>query len=433
MFIKRLFHRGVNFLTEPHLSQGRGYIHAAQNHILTMLTTGALMWAYAIVGLVCIPDSPVGVVGLIASAVHLVSPLLYRFVPSPLFNASVMLGAGMLHQGTFAYYTGGFMGRIIIWFGILPFLGAIIAGTRGAVLWFLITTLGTGTFFALHLAGHPFPDLISDTGRIVAQAFIAFGWIGLSSLLSFAYLYQQGLHEKRLNKQKANVETLFRILFHDLGNPLSLLQMAMENLRLDKTPERQERSLAIASRAVLNMVEITENVRRMYAVNSVDGKLQCDWVELAPLVEKLRDIFQRQLQDKAIELTYCPQTVARTRLWVEPKSFVNQVLANIVSNAIKFSHEGSRIELQVSEKTPGKIELAVCDQGLGMPEDILRHLFSEEVQTSRPGTRGERGSGFGMPLMKTFVERYDGEVRVRTSTTAPSGTQFILQLKGKLT
>lgn len=405
-----------------------GTVHT---HLLTVITTGALMWAYAFIAYFTIDNPWPARVGFTASIVHLFSPFLYRFNTHALLNASVLLFAGLLHQSTFSYFTGGFMDRIIIWFGILPFLGAIIAGKKGAIMWCLITLFASGSFLLLHLNGHSFPNLISDTGRLFSQISIVFGWIFLSSILSFTYLFFQEKQNEILNRQKSHIENLFRILFHDLGTPLTLLQMSLDVFDNSIEQKQKDRSIQTCRKAVDSMTEITENVREMYRVQEISTKIDCVYHSLNKAVAQLEILFQNQLKNKNISLVYDPVLHQGTQIYVEPVSFLHQVMANIISNSIKFSHDHAIIKIQASPLNENFILINIQDQGQGMTDEQLAHFKSNEINISHLGTRGEKGSGFGLNLMKNFIEKYGGEVCVTSCTQGNSrGTTFQLKLRG---
>src|SRR5690606_16433531 len=115
-------------------------------------------------------------------------------------------------------------------------------------------------------------------------------------------------------------------------------------------------------------------------------------------------------------------------LMVEPVSFKNQVLGNIISNAIKFSHPGGFITVSAKAVNEETFAVEIKDTGIGMPEHILNTLFDMNKKTSRPGTIGESGTGFGLHIMRSFVEMYGGKVEV--ASQEGKGTTFGLFLKG---
>ena len=434
MIIQHLYQMLFEFIVPNREKLKKAEIRAIHTHLLTVISTGALMWAYAVLAFFTISNPWPCRVGILASTVHLLSPLLYRINRDILFNASVLLFAGLAHQATFAYFTGGFMDRIIIWFGILPFLGAIIAGKRGAIMWCLITLSASGAFLLLHLNGHQFPNAISENGRLIAQAYIVFGWIFLSSILSFTYLYHQEQHEEAMSKQKIHVENLFRVLFHDLGNPIALLQMGLECARSATEATKVNRALEICQKAVTSMTEITETVRLMYKLRETPAYIVCAQTSLPKIIIQLEMMFQVQLQNKRLKIIFDRVYHQGTIVHVEPVSFLHQVLGNILSNAIKFSNEGAHIFIEAKPYDQDHILVLIKDQGVGMSPEQLENFSSDELKSSTKGTNGERGSGFGLNLMKNFIAKYGGEVHVTSSTEGlERGTTFTLKLKGNFT
>ena len=92
-------------------------------------------------------------------------------------------------------------------------------------------------------------------------------------------------------------------------------------------------------------------------------------------------------------------------------SLSNNVLANLISNAIKFSQPGGEIQLSIKDEGD-RTHLIVRDHGVGMPEKVKVDLFRPDKSTSRPGTSGERGTGFGMPLVKSYLALYGASIDV---------------------
>eukprot|EP00831_Metopus_contortus_P062631 TRINITY_DN54815_c0_g1_i4.p2 TRINITY_DN54815_c0_g1~~TRINITY_DN54815_c0_g1_i4.p2 ORF type:complete len:158 (+),score=35.71 TRINITY_DN54815_c0_g1_i4:192-665(+) len=93
-------------------------------------------------------------------------------------------------------------------------------------------------------------------------------------------------------------------------------------------------------------------------------------------------------------------------VYVELTTFINSVLNNILTNAVKFSYKGDKIEISATNTEDDFILLEIKDYGIGIPDAIIRDLFDSSKATHRDGTEGESGTGFGMPLVKTFVKTY---------------------------
>lgn len=114
----------------------------------------------------------------------------------------------------------------------------------------------------------------------------------------------------------------------------------------------------------------------------------------------------------------------------EPWSLRNSVIENLASNAIKFSPRGARLELRTDPPAEGRVTLRVRDHGIGIPPALVANLFAIQKNVSRPGTEGERGTGFGMPLVERCVQLYGGTITVDSHEAGPGvadpGTEFRL-------
>ena len=106
---------------------------------------------------------------------------------------------------------------------------------------------------------------------------------------------------------------------------------------------------------------------------------------------------------------------------------INQILGNLLSNSVKFSQKNSEIRMRVS-KVNQSIQFVIEDSGVGIPRDMREHLFEANLSRSSLGTDGEVGTGFGLPIVKSCVERLGGKISFETQTSheGPSGTKFKL-------
>lgn len=428
------YFRVFDFIAQPRIQNNDIDTREIHTQLVVVLTTGILMWIYAFVAYITIPSPIPGWIGFICSIVHLLSPILYRWTNNSCIPANTLLAAGIIHQSSFAYFTGGFDSNILIWFGILPMLGGVICGQKGAITWFIITILIAFIFFVLHLSGHQFPNLISVTGHLWAQACLIFGWIFLSSSIVIVYAGLRENTEQLLKDQGKKIDELFRVLFHDLANPLGRIAIGLSIAQRQSQNNEMSRGLEIAKEASDTMLEVTQSIRRMYAMSKGKANVDLTLTSLNSAVEYILGIYKSELEKKNIRIEYHFDKNAGLQLLVEPVSFNNQVLGNIVSNAIKFSPDHGQIFITAYPTNQGTFAVEIKDNGIGIPAHLRDNLFDLNKKTSRQGLRGESGTGFGMHIMKSFVEMYGGHVFVESmeaSNDLPSGTTVKLILKGE--
>jgi len=101
---------------------------------------------------------------------------------------------------------------------------------------------------------------------------------------------------------------------------------------------------------------------------------------------------------------------------------INLVIRNLLSNAIKFTRIGGLIEIKLSEKN-GFVETEITDNGVGMSQEMVDKLFTENQFHSTYGTNNEKGTGLGLVLCKDFIRRNNGSIRVES--TLEKGSKFI--------
>ena len=222
---------------------------------------------------------------------------------------------------------------------------------------------------------------------------------------------------------------LLHVLSHDLNNYVATVLGYSQLLAKREDLSQQTRNyLERILQSALKQRKIIAAVREQSALE--DGKLHLrpQSTPLAPLLKQLREDFQLQLQKKRITLHLDPPP-EETKVLVDAHTFSVNVLNNLLSNAIKFSHPDGEIRI-TTEIRDDKIRIFIEDRGIGIKREILKDLFTPGARTSRPGTAGEEGTGFGMAQVKRFLEAAGGtlqiESRSREEYPENSGTKIIL-------
>jgi two-component system, sensor histidine kinase and response regulator len=220
---------------------------------------------------------------------------------------------------------------------------------------------------------------------------------------------------------------LLQLMCHDVTGPVGSVRAALDLCAQD--PELFGRVRRHMEHSLDRVLELVDLVRKMRACE--DGKMEFDlkaW-PLSELIEESVAVVSDRLAKKGLEVTRLG--LDGLAVTVEAVSFINSVMANLLTNAIKFSYAGSRIEIGASVQG-NRVFLLVEDSGIGIPERLRARLFDPNECTSRPGTECEPGTGYGMLLVKKFVEAYGGRIVIesRDRETHPRnhGTRIILEL-----
>ena len=200
---------------------------------------------------------------------------------------------------------------------------------------------------------------------------------------------------------------LLHVLCHDLSNPFTNIRAVLEFSEVNVSFfEEMKEALVISAE---NGLELINLIKEISALEEGMVQIELDHFNLGHLINKSLSILNHRIEEKGISINL---NVDNTLLaQVERISFVNSVLNNILSNAIKFSAPHALITIDAYTSDWGAV-VEISDFGIGMPAKILDNLYDMTKKTNRAGTQGETGTGFGMPLVKKLVERYGGSLQI---------------------
>ncbi len=242
----------------------------------------------------------------------------------------------------------------------------------------------------------------------------------VKTLLEQYFLKQKLMIFGRQMKDKSTEnENLIRILCHDLLNPLTALRLlAMRG--------KDEKMISIVD----NAVAVIEHVREMMALEHGKKQLEPTPTNLIEALKETVETMQIRFEEKEIKYYFDDGFLAEVSVYSERVTLINQVLNNIISNAIKFSKSGGNIFFNL-EILNNQVYLKIKDEGIGIPKKLIPDLFNKFVKTSRRGTNNEKGTGFGLPLAKTYMNLYGGDILVQSKCekefpNEKPGTTFIL-------
>jgi len=209
-----------------------------------------------------------------------------------------------------------------------------------------------------------------------------------------------------LLKANTDARELLHVLCHDLANPFGAIISMLEIIEEPSQFMALKKDLGDVAR---NGMEVIDLVRKMRALDEGKSKIALGRFELSMLIDECAMMLRSKYVSKGVSLELdVPKGLFVS---VEPVSFVNSVMNNLITNAVKFSKVRSTVKVKAFVDG-SKTVVTVRDAGVGMPKSILDVIFEIGRPTSREGTAGESGTGFGMPLVKKFVDAYNGSISI---------------------
>lgn len=229
-------------------------------------------------------------------------------------------------------------------------------------------------------------------------------------------------HRLRVQNQLqiAEQQALLRVLCHDLVNPIfgahSLLELKHDMGKLDDS------TIKLVLSCCQSAMDVIEHVREEHQLVAVDKRVVDDTVSLEAAFEEAARTLAIKFAQKKVKLVTDIQFSGT--LGLNRVVLVHSVLNNLLTNALKFSFPESQVVMRARPLAGALCLIEVIDRGIGMPPEILQRVFDEDAKVSRTGTANEVGTGFGMPLVKRYVERAGGKIEI-SSKVADAGDPSI--------
>jgi sigma-B regulation protein RsbU (phosphoserine phosphatase) len=220
-------------------------------------------------------------------------------------------------------------------------------------------------------------------------------------------------------------DEVLRIVSHDLGNSLSAVLLTTAVLlrtHATESPEKTHQRLENIRRLAEQMQRLRQDLLDVAMLEA--GRLSMDRIPLEPaaLVEQARERFSAAAAEKSVVLQCSTEGGACRVLADEARIF--QVLANLLTNALKFTPAGGVITLG-TEIVPEGVQFVVSDTGPGIPEEHLPKLF-DRFWTTRAGN--PHGAGLGLAIAKGIVEAHGGRIWAESRPESGATFFFILPL-----
>jgi signal transduction histidine kinase len=225
--------------------------------------------------------------------------------------------------------------------------------------------------------------------------------------------------EDRLRQADRRKDEFLATLAHELRNPLAPIQSALNVRRLGRDGEDDELQ-EVMERQMRHLVRLVDDLLDVSRITRDRLELRPEPVQLAQVIASARETVQ-PLLDAAGQTLALETLDEQVVLFADPHR-LSQVLANLLSNASKFSEPGSTIHLQVTREA-GAVEIGVRDTGIGIAPDKQRDIFEMFTQADSSLERARGGLGIGLSLARRLAEMHGGRLSVRSNGVG-QGSEF---------
>jgi CheY-like chemotaxis protein len=242
------------------------------------------------------------------------------------------------------------------------------------------------------------------------------------SYLGRLVVYTDVTEQRELDRQRADFLT---VAAHELRTPLTPLSMYLQSIER-RISRGQAVDVELASKARRQVNRLAKLVEDLLDVSRLDARrmsLAQQRVDLAALVEQVVNDFRGASRQHDLLFHRPPGPV-----WIEgDRERLEQVLVNVIQNAIKYSPFGGRIVVK-ADRRGREAFVAVTDPGIGIPGDEQRKLFQRFFRAANATTRNYAGLGIGLYVSHEIVQRHGGRFEVQSEVGVGSTFTFFLPL-----
>ena len=244
-------------------------------------------------------------------------------------------------------------------------------------------------------------------------------------------LYTEEIRKSAEKARKAN-EAKTRFLFnmsHDIRTPMNAI-VGFSGL-LEKSIHDEKKSLDYIKKIRVSsdiLLTIINQVLEMARIESGKITLSSESVNIREMVDATNTVFESSLTKKSLEYQ-CSLNVVHDQILCD-KTKMEEIILNVVSNSIKYTNPHGKItvsidELDSEDEKNADYKVVVEDNGIGMSQDYLPHIFEEFSREHTSTETRVAGTGLGLPIVKSLVDRMGGTIEVESEEG--KGTRFIMK------
>lgn len=209
----------------------------------------------------------------------------------------------------------------------------------------------------------------------------------------------------------------FADITHEIRNPLHTISGALEMLQLqDLDPKKKQKYIRSAERQTERISHLFKDLKTLQRYDSDEYFVETQEFDFAPIAKHMKELYGERAAEKGIALNIDDQKCTM----VGDPGKIEQVIDNLISNAIKYTNEGS-VNLRYTANADS-VTIEVEDSGIGISDEHLGRLFDRFYRTDKARSRDKGGTGLGLAVVKSIMSAHNSDINVESESG--KGTKF---------
>jgi signal transduction histidine kinase len=237
---------------------------------------------------------------------------------------------------------------------------------------------------------------------------------------------------KELSDANRELQTLDKLksdflanMSHELRTPLTVIRGGIDYLNRTVKKEDNRNYLDIIDKNLARLIHLVSDLFDFTKIEGRKIEWSFDQVNLSVLIEEVLEIISPLSMDKNISINYKHPGDVLVEIDLER---IEQVLVNLVENAVKFSAPQTEIQVNI-EEDPTHVTVSVKDRGIGIAEENLKTIFDKFSTVPSAGIAKPEGTGLGLAICKAIIEAHDGKIWAESVNGQSSTFYFTLRKK----
>ncbi|MBQ4901139.1 cell wall metabolism sensor histidine kinase WalK [Paenibacillus sp. Marseille-P2973] len=213
---------------------------------------------------------------------------------------------------------------------------------------------------------------------------------------------------------------------HELRTPLTTIKSYTEALEdgAMEDPELGPKFASVIQNQTERMIRLVTDLLHLSRLDSKEAQLRKQPVSVMEMLEEVTDRFSFQMQEKGIKPTFFVGNGVGSA-WVD-RDQIDQVLDNLISNAMKYTPEGGTIAIEARLNDDGALAISVQDDGIGIPKKDLDRIFERFYRVDKARSRNMGGTGLGLSIAREIVKAHGGTISLQSDFGKGTKVTFML-------